>query len=388
MWGLFLLLAIAQGVLLWWLGRVGERLAREEKEELIGPATEADWPRAALIIPAAGSHPRMEEALTSLLEQDYPALLPVVVTATETEPAAELVQRLQKTHPSLRHVVAGEARGCGQKNHNSLKAVEAVGDAADVYVFCDSTHIARPDFVRQLVGPVAVGVASVTTGYHEVRPYDQGLVTMAYALCVQLMRYLQGLSRFTQPWGGAMCMSRESFARYKVRELWEANVVDDCSLAGVLLREGVSVRLCPGALLRTEAEQHPLAVWQAWMDRQVLFLKFCVRQQWYLLGGLCAVMALPPLLTVLSLLALLLGGGGLGWTTVSFLYLITLAAAMGQWRGLLGNSFALWRWMLAFGVSAAMFARVYVNSLRASGILWHGIWYEVGPGGSVRGMRR
>ena len=79
MWGLFLLLAIAQGVLLWWLGRVGERLAREEKKELIGPATEADWPRAALIIPAAGSHPRMEEALTSLLEQDYPALLPVVV---------------------------------------------------------------------------------------------------------------------------------------------------------------------------------------------------------------------------------------------------------------------------------------------------------------------
>lgn len=388
MWGLFLILAIAQGVLLWWLGRVGERLSRREKEEIIGPATEADWPRAALIIPAAGSHPRMEDALTSLMEQDYPHLLPVVVTATETEPAAELVQRLQEKYPALRHVVAGEARGCGQKNHNSLKAVEAVGDEADVYVFCDSTHIARPDFVRQLVGPVAVGVAAVTTGYHEVRPQDKGMVTMAYALCVQLMRYLQALSRFTQPWGGAMCMSRETFQQYDVRELWEANVVDDCSLAGQLLQRGVSVRLCPAALLRTEAEQHQLPVWQAWMDRQVLFLKFCVRQQWYLLGGLCAVMALPPLFTVLSLLALLFGGGSLGCTSVAFLYLITLAAAMGQWRVLMHSSYSLWRWMLAFGASAFMFANVYVRSLRASGLLWHGIWYEVGPGGSVRGMRR
>lgn len=389
MWELFLILAALQCGLLILLGWVGERLAREEKAAIFGLANESDWPRAALIIPAAGTHPRMEEALESLLEQDYPQLLPVVVTAADSEPAARLVKDLQNRYPALRHVTAGEARGCGQKNHNSLAGVAAVGEAADVYVFCDSTHIAAPDFVRRLVAPVARGEAEFSTGYHQVIPRDSGPVTLAYTLCVQLMRYLQGLARqFTQPWGGAMCISRAAFERHQVRDLWAGNVVDDCSLAGVLPARGVTVKLCPGALLRTEAAAHRLDVWRAWMDRQVLFLKFCVPSQWRLLGGLCAVMALPPLMAVLSLLGGLTGLASTGSVAVAFLYLIALAAAMGQWRELAGSRLPIWRWMTAFALSAGMFAWVYVRTLRARGILWHGIWYEVGPGGSVRGMRR
>ncbi|WP_300707603.1 glycosyltransferase [uncultured Desulfovibrio sp.] len=389
MWEIFLVLAALQCGLLIWLGKVGERLAREEKAAIFGLANEGDWPRAALIIPAAGTHPRMEEALESLLEQDYPQLLPVVVTATDGEPAARLVRELQNRYPALRHVVAGEARGCGQKNHNSLAGVAAVGEAAEVYVFCDSTHIAAPDFVRRLVAPVARGEAEFSTGYHQVTPRDSGPVTLAYALCVQLMRYLQGLARqFTQPWGGAMCISRAAFERHQVRELWAGNVVDDCALAGVLPARGVTVKLCPGALLRTEAAGHRLDIWRAWMDRQVLFLKFCVPSQWRLLGGLCAVMALPPLMAVLSLLGGLTGLASTGSVAVAFLYLIALAAAMGHWRELAGNRLPIWRWMTAFALSAGMFVWVYARSIRARGILWHGIWYEVGEGGRVRGMRR
>lgn len=389
MWEIFLVLAALQCGLLIWLGKVGERLAREEKAAIFGLVNEGDWPRAALIIPAAGTHPRMEEALESLLEQDYPQLLPVVVTATDGEPAARLVRELQNRYPALRHVVAGEARGCGQKNHNSLAGVAAVGEAAEVYVFCDSTHIAAPDFVRRLVAPVARGEAEFSTGYHQVTPRDSGPVTLAYALCVQLMRYLQGLARqFTQPWGGAMCISRAAFERHQVRELWAGNVVDDCALAGVLPARGVTVKLCPGALLRTEAAGHRLDIWRAWMDRQVLFLKFCVPSQWRLLGGLCAVMALPPLMAVLSLLGGLTGLASTGSVAVAFLYLIALAAAMGHWRELAGNRLPIWRWMTAFALSAGMFVWVYARSIRARGILWHGIWYEVGEGGRVRGMRR
>ena len=34
------------------------------------------------------------------------------------------------------------------------------------------------------------------------------------------MRLLQGLSAFTQPWGGAMAMTRAAFERYGVARLW------------------------------------------------------------------------------------------------------------------------------------------------------------------------
>ena len=45
----------------------------------------------------------MEGALRSLLSQDYPCFVPVLVTAEENEPAAELVGRLKQDFSALRH---------------------------------------------------------------------------------------------------------------------------------------------------------------------------------------------------------------------------------------------------------------------------------------------
>lgn len=71
------------------------------------------------------------------------------------------------------------------------------------------------------------------------------------------MRYLQAMSAFTQLWGGAMAMTREAYAKYGVAQLWLENVVDDCSLTALLQVRGAKVRLCPGALLHTDAVNHP-----------------------------------------------------------------------------------------------------------------------------------
>ena len=150
----FFVLALLQCALLFFLSRVGSRLDREERK----PAPQrTHWPRTGLIVPAGGNHPRMREALESLLKQDYPALYPVIVTATADEPAAGIARELQARYPQLRHVVAGFAKGCGQKNHNSLKGVEAVEDEVELLAFCDSTHIAPRDFIRRLVAPVVDG---------------------------------------------------------------------------------------------------------------------------------------------------------------------------------------------------------------------------------------
>ena len=304
----FFVLALLQCALLFFLSRVGSRLDREERK----PAPQrTHWPRTGLIVPAGGNHPRMREALESLLKQDYPALYPVIVTATADEPAAGIARELQARYPQLRHVVAGFAKGCGQKNHNSLKGVEAVEDEVELLAFCDSTHIAPRDFIRRLVAPVVDG-EDFSTGYHKVVARDTGIVTMAYALCVQLMRYLQGISSFTQLWGGAMCFRLSAFRRYGVREFWMTNVVDDCSLADRLIHLGARIRLSGDAVLMTEAREHDLGVWHHWMDRQILFLKFCIPYQWVLLGVLACLMLLPVLWAVLAVLGLRLACGRAG----------------------------------------------------------------------------
>ena len=380
----FFVLALLQCALLFFLSRVGSRLDREERK----PAPQrTHWPRTGLIVPAGGNHPRMREALESLLKQDYPALYPVIVTATADEPAAGIARELQARYPQLRHVVAGFAKGCGQKNHNSLKGVEAVEDEVELLAFCDSTHIAPRDFIRRLVAPVVDG-EDFSTGYHKVVARDTGIVTMAYALCVQLMRYLQGISSFTQLWGGAMCFRLSAFRRYGVREFWMSNVVDDCSLASFLPRHRIRVALSPSALLRTRAEHHSFDVWWAWLERQILFLKFCVPSQWYQLGLVLFLMALAPTLALFAFLGWLFGAFGLVALAGAGVSLAATAWTLARLRPLLPRHVPIMRLLGAFWLTSFGAFSLYLKTVTAKGILWHGIWYEVGSEGKVWKIQR
>ena len=390
MFWLWFVLAAFKCVLLYVLAKTGQSLPRRARlDDAANRALpENRWPSVGMIVPMAGTDRRMSAAVRSLLIQNYPKYIPVLVTAENEEPAADLVRRIQKDYPYVRHVVAGPAHNCGQKNHNSLRGVAAVKNEVDVFVFCDSTHMAKPDFLRHLVGPLAAGEAEFSTGYHVVIPNDHRPVTLAYAMCVLLMRLLQAVSSFTQLWGGAMAMTREAFGRYAVEELWACNVVDDCSLSARLQNLRVPVRLCPGALLHTEASKHERHVWRAWMDRQVLFLKFCMPLQWGLLGFMCIAMAVPPLMGILILLGGLFNVSSALAVLLVVLWVILLAKVLHLWRGLLRHSISFSRWFLSFLDAVVMFVLVYAHSLTAKSIVWHGQRYVVGRCGRVIRVER
>ena len=389
MWLIFLLAVLAGPALIFYLGLAGRNLRNRAQD----PVPQCpDWPSVGLIVPCAGTHPQMERALRSLLEQSYPGSLRYCfVTATADEPAAELVVRLAGEYADrvlVDHVVAGKAEGCGQKNHNSLQAVAHLGSSVDVYAFCDSTHLASPDFLTRLVEPVARGRAVFATGYHEVVPRDEELVTLAYAFCVLCMRLMQGLSRFTQPWGGAMAIERHTFEQEDIAGFWSTNVVDDCSLTTYLQKRHVAVSLCPAALLRTRAEHHSSDVWHAWLDRQILFLKFCVPAQWVLLGVLLGYMAVMPALTLAAFLGWVTGFFGLGTLFCVGVYLATTAVALSSLRPLLAHHVPLMRWLQAFWLTSFCAFSIFLKTVTARGILWHGIWYNVGPMGRVVSVER
>lgn len=361
------------------------------------PAWPADAPLTAMIIPAAGAHPAMPNALRTLLQQDYPRLRPVLATATADDAAAELGRHLQQEFPTLEVVTAGRAEHCGQKNHNTLAAlahVDSTGERPELFLFCDSTHTARPDFARQLLWPLVAGEAPFTTGYHNILAEDEQPVTLGYQVSVLLMRFLQAVAVFTQPWGGAMAMTRQVFERHGIAEFWRHNVVDDCSLAGMLIKRRLHVQLCPHAILATTAHDHKFPVWRAWMDRQVLFLKFCVPGQWWLLGVFAALMCLPTLFSALMVLGgftnllVHVGPSGVWLALTGAAHLGLLASVVLGWREVLNRRPSALHWLAGFALGMGMFALVYMQSIRATGILWHGIWYRVGKGGRVEDLRR
>lgn len=386
----FFLLGLVQCFIVWLLWRAGIWFGQRAETDWVDAQIEppGGWPSCALIVPVSGQHPLMEKALRSLAEQNYPNFTVFLVTANRGDAAAPLVALLAREFPHIFHVVAGDSQKEGQKNHNHLAAIAHAGQKFDIYAFSDSTHIARPDFLRCLAGPIARGQAAFTTGYHEVEPGDQNIVTLAYTISVMFMRFMQTLPTLTQPWGGAMAMSRQAFEQYHIADLWADNVVDDCSLAAHLQKAGVRARLCAGAILKTLAWGHVLQIWRAWMERQVLFLKFCMPGQWVALGVVCVVMALPPFWSICACVLGVMGKGGGTAPFLALCWICAIAWLVGKWRGFLQSTPALSRWVWAYVCSIFMFAIVYAGTVFTHTLLWNNIIYRVGRGGTVVGMER
>lgn len=377
---------VAQCLILFALLIVGQKLIRRQNRERIElvEITEEQWPRVAMIVPVGGNSPHMTSALTSLLVQDYPEYIPVFVTETADEPAAICIRKLQNDFPLLRHVVAGSATCCGQKNHNSLAGIANVAhENIEIFTFCDSTHLATPDFLRLLVAPIAHGKSDFSTGYHTAEHFDENWTTLAYTASVLLMRLLQGLSRFTQPWGGAMAIRSKAFEREQIDVLWASSVVDDCSLASLLLQRKISVSLCAAALLKTVAREHSMQVWHDWMKRQILFLKFCIPSQWKLLGILVICMAFPPFFASAAFVGGLLGFGSGAAVALALCWLAVFWCEMSYLRGLLEKNCTPLRFVGAFVLACGMFAKVYLETIGAHSILWQGREYHVGENGKI-----
>ena len=390
MWIIVMLAGLLMPALVFVLARSGARLRARQAEPLPDIPRER-WPRVGLVIPAAGSHPAMESAIRSLLSQSYPGgVVPVMVTADDADPASALARKLQAGFPGLRHVVAGKASGCGQKNHNSLAGVRALEaeEGIEAYAFCDSTHLASPDFLRRLCAPLALGEADFATGYHEVVPEDDLPTTLGYAICVLFMRLLQAVGTYTQPWGGAMAVRASVFRAKGIGAFWASNVVDDCSLTLFLRDAGVKVRLCPGALLQTRASRHGLRFWTAWLERQVLFLKFCVpNQRRQLVFGILLVSFVP--LTLGACLASLLLLRPSGWLLLSgAACLAACAVSASSLRPFVARHVRLVPWLCGYLLASVVFCAASLKTIGASGLAWHGIWYEVGRQGRVVSTKR
>lgn len=185
-----------------------------------------------------------------------------------------------------------------------------------------------------------------------------------------------------------MAMSRAAFSTANVAELWRNNVVDDCSLAALLQEIGIKPRLCPGAVLVTPASDHSLPVWRAWLERQILFLKFCMPSQWRYLGLVVILMAAPPAWFLWTCARGILGVGGGTGPFLALCWFLLLWYAVGSWRQLFSPVPAIGRWIMGFFLATFMFAWVYLTTLGSRTLLWNHILYRVGSKGQVLGMER
>ncbi len=348
----------------------------------LGLLTGVPWPRVSLIVPVAGKRPGLAANLRSLVVQDYPHFEVIMVTAEAADPAVPEILAALPGAPRARHVVAGPARGCGQKNHNLLAGLKVADPAAQVLVFCDSGHRAGGQFLRSLVAPLLQGW-QVASGYHAVLPGDARLVSWGWAVTVLTLLMTKGVSWLNQPWGGATAIWRQTFDRLGVARLWSWTVVDDVSLAARLKRADLPVAWAAEALLTTSLAQGNLRQWRAWLRRQWLYLKFYLPGSWlaaglvmYLTAGLLAG-SLAHLFQFLWTRSMTAAAG------LALAYLTALTAlALGLRRRHPAPPPAK-VWLAGCAAALVMGAWVHLCTCFTRSLAWHGRRYCVGGGGRV-----
>jgi ceramide glucosyltransferase len=356
----------------------GGRPLRAAVADLAGP-----WPRVAVLVPVTGAAPGLEERLRRLLQQDYPDYQVVFTTRDAADPATAVIGALLPNFPGARHVLAGPARNCGQKNYNLLAAVKLVGQAPEILVFCDSNQEAPATWLRELVAPIVRGEAQVSSGFHHVMAREPGIAVWGRAVTVLALYLTKGFRRLNQPWGGATAIRRRLFDSLDVAQLWAENIVDDVSLAARLVRAGLPVGIPPGASLLTPVNQETPAGWRDWLIRQWLYLKFCMPLTW-LAGGLVVhlVLALMVLAGVrLLLLPLGLVSGGPALAGALFLAGLTwLGLAMRSYHPQPGPTA---KWLPAFFAAVGMASWCHLKTLLTMEMQWRGMVYRVGWRGKV-----
>ncbi len=372
--GAMVLVLLALAVLIF----VGGRPLRAEAGELAGP-----WPCVAVLVPVTGAAAGLATRLERLLSQDYPDYQVVFSTRDAADPATAVIRALLPNFPGARHVLAGPARGIGQKNQNLLAAVQLVGRTPEILVFCDSNQEAEASWLKELVTPLVRGKAQVSSGFHHVIAAEPGIAASGRAVTVLALYLTKGFRRLNQPWGGATAIRRSLFENLNVAKLWAENIVDDVSLAARLVRAGILVGIPPGASLHTPLDHESLAGWQDWLIRQWLYLKFCMPATWLAGGLLVHLVAALVVLAGVRLVLLPLGAAPAGPALAGALFLAGLMWLAVALRSYHPDPGPLAKWLPAYFTAIIIASWCHLKTLLTMEMRWRGIIYRVGWRGRV-----
>jgi ceramide glucosyltransferase len=130
-----------------------------------------DLPPVTVLKPLCGADPGLEQALATVVAQDYPGRIQVVFGLQDAgDPALAVVQRLQHDHPKADVTVVVDSRmhGSNRKVSNLINMMTAA--EGDIVVLADSDIFVTPDYLRRVVAPLADPAVGVVTCAYTGRP--------------------------------------------------------------------------------------------------------------------------------------------------------------------------------------------------------------------------
>ena len=335
-----------------------------------------------VLVPIKGVTELLEAVVDSILNQSYPHYNVTFIVEDENEMALPILENRCNQLERCRIVVAGKSLIGGQKNHNLVFASGLIREDTKIIVTCDSSNIARPNWLESLTLPIRSGLSPASTTFRAFHPDPLSVAGVCQAVYGSMLTLLIAVK--PKPWGGATAIRRDVFENLKVRSAWRETVVDDLILGNLLEGAGIQIQVSPDSAMETPLRGQSIKGLLSFLHRQILFPKFTNPGVWL------SSMAWQFLITASLVVSLFILGKSLlslsidGNTIVALCFLASLFGAFAVLNALNPYGLGLASWFIACIATLGVTSYVYVHSLFVDYIDWGGKRYHCGPSGVVK----
>ena len=350
------------------------------------------WPRVTVVIPARNEAMVLPLTLPTLLSQDYPGRLAIVlVDDSSTDDTADVAARLGAGSTSREvSVVAASPLPDGWAGkvwamHTGVNS--GLARRCDYILLTDADIAHPPDLLRRLVDlsrSLDLDLASVMAHLRSVTTFERLLVP-AFVYFFGLLypfRWSNDPRRQTAAAaGGCVLVRRRTLERLGGFESIRGQIIDDCALAARIKTAGGRTWLGLGLDVRSERGYDGLSgVWHVVARTAYTQLAYSPIRLAGTVIGLFVTFVAPPIAVAVGVIGVGVGAGSgsslaaltvgiLGWGLMTYSYL-----PMTRWYG--GSAFCT----VTLPLSAVLYVAMTLDSARrhfvGSGGGWKGRTYR------------
>lgn len=347
-------------------------------------------PKSVIIIPCRGLEHDFEENIRAFFGQEYRDYEIIFVTDSESDPAYGALSKLIKNHSRRPAwlVLAGEAKGRGQKVHNLLAAVDmlnSIDRRAEVIVFADSDARVSKHWLSELVAPLGDKRIGATTGFRWYLPVNGGFGSLLLSVWNSSALSLLG-ERSSFAWGGSTAIRRETFDRLNIKQRWHGALSDDYALSGAIHEAGQRIKFVSHCLVASHADASPGELLE-FSTRQMRITRVYAPRLWQIAavshclynltfwGGLIWLIATTAAGKLSFLPAALLTGIFLLGATTGWTRAVVAAQLLLTNRGRIQKHW--WGYVLLGPIVSLLYVYNVFASAWSRRITWRGIDYEM-----------
>jgi cellulose synthase/poly-beta-1,6-N-acetylglucosamine synthase-like glycosyltransferase len=356
-------------------------------------------PKTAVILCLRGADPFLPDCLRSLLKQNYPQYDLKLIVDNQNDPAWQIVSdtinEQEATNVQISHLRIIR-HNCSLKCSSLVQAVSELDDSYKVVALVDADTIVHPNWLRELVSPLANPKVGATTGnrwYVPTGKYWGSLVRYIGNVSTVVQMYLFGI-----PWGGTLAVKIEVLRQTGLLDKWGQAFGEDLMMHNVLKKHGMQVKFVPSLMMLNHEECDLLSLIDSL--KRLLFYSRLYHPRWIaLVSDAISSILFPTAVIVLFFMSL----WDAQWDAASLLFgcysiytvgllLLTLTLEKGvqqviraQGQPITKLSIAtVVKMLIAIPLTQWVYGLAMLSSLWMSTVKWRGIVYRVQSPWNIR----